>query len=415
MSDWITCIEAAYDLSGDDEVWLGRLAACGGGVFRRGSLPLAFRFRCTPSSFRIQSAATRGPSQLVGWARRLVETASAEAVDRIYRRGEPVNCLSQQVFPDLPQQREVLRAATGGLVRDVIGLTAHAGTGEGVSIGIALPMVSPPRPQERRRWPMVASHLGAALRLRQALSVGQAERLQEAVLSPGGEMLDACDEAALPDARQSLRDAVRRIDRSRTREGRRDADAALDAWTAMVEGRWSLVDRFDADGRRFVVALRNDAVHADPRGLNAREQQVAGWIGLGRSIKEIGYTMGLSGTAVVQAAAGAQRKLGMETRAELAAFFSPSGPRACLAELALAGEHLLVGSWPMADPARLQGLSPAEQAVAALLLAGSTQADMARHRGVSERTVANQVQGLYRKLGVHSRVALAAVLQMRAG
>lgn len=411
MSDWITCIEAAYDLSGDDEAWLGRLAACGGGVFRRGSLPLAFRFRCTPSSFRIQSAATRGPAQLVGWARRLVETASPQAVDRIYRRGDPVNCLSQQVFPDLPQQREVLRAATGGLVRDVIGLTAHAGTGEGVSIGIALPVVSPPRPQERRRWPMVASHVGAALRLRQAVSV---ETIQEAVLSPGGDLLDARDEAACPDARQSLRDAVRRIDRSRTREGRCDTDTALEAWTALVDGRWSLVDRFDADGRRFVVALRNDGAYADPRGLNARERQVAGWIGLGRSIKEIGYTMGLSGTAVVQAAASAQRKLGMASRAELAGFFSPSGPRAHLCEMALAGERVLVGSWPMADPMRLQGLSPAEQAVAALLLAGSTQADMARRRGVSERTVANQVQGLYRKLGVHSRVALAAALQMRA-
>jgi DNA-binding CsgD family transcriptional regulator len=51
-------------------------------------------------------------------------------------------------------------------------------------------------------------------------------------------------------------------------------------------------------------------------------------------------------------------------------------------------------------------LSPAESAVAAHLLDGRTNAEIARLRGTSERTVANQVASLYRKLGVKSRLEL---------
>jgi DNA-binding NarL/FixJ family response regulator len=45
-----------------------------------------------------------------------------------------------------------------------------------------------------------------------------------------------------------------------------------------------------------------------------------------------------------------------------------------------------------------------------LLIAGSTNRDIAMRRATSARTVANQVQAIFRKYGVRSRSELIALL-----
>ncbi len=60
-------------------------------------------------------------------------------------------------------------------------------------------------------------------------------------------------------------------------------------------------------------------------------------------------------------------------------------------------------SWP-----RATGVTAAERAVLALAAAGLSNAEAAARRGVSPRTVANQMASLFRKLGVHSRLELQA-------
>ena len=53
-------------------------------------------------------------------------------------------------------------------------------------------------------------------------------------------------------------------------------------------------------------------------------------------------------------------------------------------------------------------LTAAEREVARAVLDGRSAGEIARQRGTSVRTVANQVQSIYQKLGVGSRVELAA-------
>jgi DNA-binding NarL/FixJ family response regulator len=60
-------------------------------------------------------------------------------------------------------------------------------------------------------------------------------------------------------------------------------------------------------------------------------------------------------------------------------------------------------------------LTPAERQVALAVLAGLSNADIARMRGSSPRTVANQLAALFRKLGVHSRAELAARVRPPVG
>jgi DNA-binding CsgD family transcriptional regulator len=55
-----------------------------------------------------------------------------------------------------------------------------------------------------------------------------------------------------------------------------------------------------------------------------------------------------------------------------------------------------------------ESLTPGESAVAELLLRGQSTFEIARVRGTSVRTVANQIAAVYRKLGVSSRRELFA-------
>jgi DNA-binding CsgD family transcriptional regulator len=84
-----------------------------------------------------------------------------------------------------------------------------------------------------------------------------------------------------------------------------------------VWGRWSLVDWFDTDGRRFVLAKPNAPHIGDPRGLTEREAQVATYAALGDYGNIIGYRFGLSNSTVSRLLKSAMHKLGVKTQAEL--------------------------------------------------------------------------------------------------
>jgi DNA-binding CsgD family transcriptional regulator len=61
-------------------------------------------------------------------------------------------------------------------------------------------------------------------------------------------------------------------------------------------------------------------------------------------------------------------------------------------------------------PAELDLLTEAEEAVALLAVEGLTNAEIASRRGRSNKTVANQLASIYRKLGVKSREQLVRLL-----
>lgn len=78
------------------------------------------------------------------------------------------------------------------------------------------------------------------------------------------------------------------------------------------------------------------------------------------------------------------------------------------AELEINGVSYRVLSHPIqAEPSRdADALTAAERDIAARLMAGASQADIACARGTSPRTVAKQIEVLYRKLGIGSRAEL---------
>jgi DNA-binding CsgD family transcriptional regulator len=81
-----------------------------------------------------------------------------------------------------------------------------------------------------------------------------------------------------------------------------------------------------------------------------------------------------------------------------------------VSEFTLGGIEFVVASFPAASGESLRLLSAAEREVALLAAGGCPSREIASQRGTSERTVANQLASIFKKLGVSSRAELARLL-----
>jgi DNA-binding CsgD family transcriptional regulator len=211
---------------------------------------------------------------------------------------------------------------------DAIGVMALDTDGFGVLLLAPVSKVQRVRRADRECLEMIAAHLAAGLRLRRALSESfgaprdrEASDLPlgaDAVLEPRNfQVREAASGAQSSAMLTALREAAVRVDRARGRLRKEDPERALTSWRALVRGRWSMVDWFDTDDRRYVLALPNPPSVTDPRGLTERETQVASYAALGDKHKMIAYRLGIDRSTVTKSLRRAMRKLGVNTQAGL--------------------------------------------------------------------------------------------------
>ena len=168
----------------------------------------------------------------------------------------------------------------------------------------------------------IAAHLAAAARLRRRLGDIGGEAVLEAVMTPDGHVEHAIGEAKTRTSMAALAEATRARESSRRRISRRDSDHALDAWKGRVAARWTLVDSFEKDGRRFVLARENELRVPSRGDLSPRERQVLASAALGRTNKEIAYDLGIAHATVRVLIARAAQKLRARSRDELLSRFA---------------------------------------------------------------------------------------------
>jgi DNA-binding CsgD family transcriptional regulator len=323
-------VNAAYESNAPTDEWLRTVLRAAqpaldqgfgllGATIRAGedSLLLTSGFVTTgevPASIARLAAALTGGDLLdllpcartlhAGWAEpRALDSASAA-----HARKHPSQC-----FGEVP----ALAFARSQGFRDHLVAKAIDPGGQGCLLMANAPQEISVASGLARRWSRVMAHLLAALRLRSALVDGA-----EAVVEPGGRVVHAEGEAQRRSAREALRDAAIHIDRSRTRAGSADAETALCHWRALVSGRWSLVDSFERDGRRFLLARKADPRLEQPRRLSQRQRQIVGYAALGHPNKYIAYALGLAPSTVATHLAAAMTELGVRNRAELARVWS---------------------------------------------------------------------------------------------
>lgn len=198
-----------------------------------------------------------------------------------------------------------------------LAIVARDSTGHAVGIfaNRAENATRPPTRITVRTWSRVAAHIVAAHRMRRRLGASPFDGA-EAVITPRGRVVHAEGPASTPANLELLRNTAIGIDRARTARVRSTGEA-LELWRAVHEGRWSIADTFDHDGRRFLVVRENEPA-ADPApALSRREQQVLDLLALGHSNTTIAYQLGLSTSSVATHIRRAAAKLNLPDTREL--------------------------------------------------------------------------------------------------
>jgi DNA-binding CsgD family transcriptional regulator len=346
--DLIAVVEACYDLAAAEPDWLRRVADTFHAVLRPTHGLLAYHIDVDERGYRIQSPVQSGetPTKMVeriqvmsglldkkrrGEAR-LFGRAKATLYERVIAAGlrEPADVL---VKSECRRMGPDWMYTLGAPVADVFFLMNHHIDGNGAT-GLfgGLAEQRSFRPAERAMFQMLSAHIKAGLRLRRRLpeaSRAAAAPDGGAVLTPSGRLLHADGDARDADEARALCESVQRVDHARTQKSGRDEEA-LAVCHGLIRGRWSLVESFDTDGKRFMIAHKNPEDVRDPRGLTSMESRVVGLAVRGYSDKLIAYHLGSTPGTVSSHLAHALRKLGLRGRVDLVRELGRAYPQAPL-------------------------------------------------------------------------------------
>lgn len=256
-------------------------------------------------------------------------------------------------------------------------------------------------------WRRVLFHLGAALRLRRRLA------RPEALVTPGGRVEHVAPSLQGRSAREGLVAAIARVERARTSRVRRAPDEALDLWSGLVAGRWSIVDHFESDGRRYVACHANVPTASDPRALTRIERNALTYYLRRTPPAEIAFALGRSRATIERALSSAARRLRFPSRAALLRVTEAEVLDRISVGVGGTDLDVLVVKEVVVDPGWDDVLTEVTLDVVRLAAAGLSDAEIAARRGRSTRTVSNQLRAAYADLGVNRRSQLAARLRER--
>ncbi len=271
--------------------------------------------RWTPGKAGLVLEVTRSPIQ--AHAQRSQETShlATKSFVNAFTAPKRVAILSELLGPQLPEPMLIEILTELGIV-DFLTLKSDVPAGNerrGAAVSVLSSKPIKVSRRARANFDAYAAHLMSAFRLRES-GLGAAT---EGVLSPTGRCLHA--EGALRDgeAQDALKRAVLAIERARRKDRRTDQVALLEAWRAIYERRWTLVETIESDGRRMLLARVNPpAQHVDAK-MTPREREVAALVAQGVPQKAVGYELALSPSTVAFHVRNIAKKLGASSTTDL--------------------------------------------------------------------------------------------------
>lgn len=268
-----------------------------------------------------------GPSALCEFGKAGTSALETSDTHQLFLKG-PVVCVNDVIRRSPTERLREFFFATEASKSTITAVSGTDPSGRALVLSILQPGKVSPR--MRVALGRLAGQFAAALRLRL-----RPETQAAAWLDPSGRVLDAEGDAVAD--RAALRRHALAIERAR-REGKDDPEAALASWRALVEGRWTVVERFESDGRRLLIARRNEPETWRLYALSEAERKVVAFLRLSHPAKLIAYELGYSEVMVSRLTQSALRKLGLRTRAELIELHGALGPSATDDALQPSGE-----------------------------------------------------------------------------
>ena len=311
-TDWVGILESIYRLELGTEAWLKGIVDTIRPCIDDDGLGVAgINYRVSPAG----DLSLEASSDLSESLKHGLEGLDPGFVKRAYL-GLRVGMSSE--VPEWPKTQTFQLAKPLGLV-DALGINGLNPGGRGCLL-LSFRATAGHRLPVRRKESLtrIAVHLATAYRLRARLAVG-ADPISgaEAVLDPNGKVQHAIGPASPRLARRSLGQAVVDIERARSKLRLRDPEGALGSWRGLVAARWTLVEHFERDGRRYLVARENEPEVPEPAALSPRERQALAYAAMGHSDKEIAYELGIAHSTVKVLLFRCRTKLRANSRAEL--------------------------------------------------------------------------------------------------
>jgi DNA-binding CsgD family transcriptional regulator len=318
-ADPITLVEAAYRFEDDEDGWLSHIRSTVSALLPaahvRASLSLVYQAP-TASTFSVGRANGDGLDAAAAVEALRQDAARDPAYVRDSILSRPCDFVSAVPRTEEQEGWRAVRSALG--IVDGFVVNGLDGTGLGVlTLLFVTKQTALPAPL-RTTLSRVGAHVVAGLRIRRRLASAE-DRLADAdaVISPDGHVAHAVGTARLRESRENLRRAAHSLDKARGRMRRDDSDRAVLAWKVLVDQRWSLLDHFDRDGRRYFLACRNAPSALRGALLTARERQVVLLAARGHSNKLIGYELGIATSTVGVLLSRAAARLGLKSRRAL--------------------------------------------------------------------------------------------------
>jgi len=285
--DLIGLFEAIYDVESPEPVWLQKLCDQAHPFLARGAGVLAATFETEkPEPVRAVGRSSELSIER-GDLNRLAKPVSVQERSAIIGCGSVVT--ASECFRRTGNR---LKGPEG--YEDLLAVIGSPDGRNGVVLAAPLLRVDTPDRGFRRRFSRVATHLSTAFALRERFggsATGQTH--------PGPSAADI-DLAALAESFESGGE-----------------DEAVDIWRGLIGGAWSLVKHTDTEGRRLILAVKNDTGYEDARGLTDRERAVLAYAMLGHPNKLIAFHFNLSAATVSLHLKRALAKLGMRSLADL--------------------------------------------------------------------------------------------------
>ncbi len=381
-NDLISIAEACYEETGADRDWLRHLLERAQPVLDQGGgLGLSLVKENGAGRGIALSEGLGALEDMLRLSWPVIEQLDEATYREFFYPGKPVVLASSLVAGfALPARRAFSSLLEYADASDLLGLLGYPIDGWAFSLFMAL--------GRRRLSPQVKASL---LRLRIHVEAGIRLRViprsaAVAVIHPDGRLVHAEGDALAHIARTELRTQATTIERVRGGKQRVDAHRALAVWRALVQGRWSVVERVEHDGKRLYYAFENAPQTRERHGLGPGNSRILTAALRGLSNKEIAYEIGCSNSSVSNVLAACARRLGFTGREQLL--------------------RVAAGLRGQLDGRTAVQLTTAEREVLTLVRRGLSNAAIAKARRVSPHTVAAQLRSIRRRVGGVSRRAL---------
>jgi DNA-binding CsgD family transcriptional regulator len=313
-ADAVSVLEAAYAITLPEREWVAQLAAAFYEAFPLGDGCMSYAYDASGSRLETRSTATARLAVAGEIVDQVHESVPEQLMAALYDPSPRVALASEII--DRERHRELWDAVANSLmpgVKDFVGIRAGGPDRRGLLVAFPVRKELDFSPPRRDLLTHVAAHVAAAFRLRvedEPFELGGAS----AILDEAAHVQHLADDEARAGSGEIV-DAVLRMKAAKTR--RVDGNQSVAEWRALVAGRWSVIDYADRDGKRFVVARRNQPYGRNRLAITDTERQVLAHAALGYSNKLIAYELGLAMSTVSVHLRRGLAKLGLKNRTEL--------------------------------------------------------------------------------------------------